>query len=308
MLQPEPIQQQYVQPVVYAQPSTYVNEMEPLKVKDKGPKGGKINDFNEPPNNMWPMNEEKYVFPLSDIPTDIFGRHLKDYKAVGKTVIFPPKWWLCYFCSYDLLDVEVTYSFYTEGVLEIKRNKIVECWGCCKNDLHTWRFVPRQNIDHIKVDHRDIKRCCGLTCGRCCECSVNNTLVDIVTRQEVANGVNEQNEQVLQCWGYPRAVAVKMDVEESQNFYLYCQNYTYNTNFHSARIYNMEFLKTIGEGKYSINPNDWVNYYVSTGLMTETKPVPQGRLGARLGLPGAASAGKAGDCCGTGGCGGCCGC
>jgi len=80
------------------------------------------------------------------------------------------------------------------------------------------------------------------------------------------------------CGGHSSVVALKIDMEEAEKLYLYCQNYTYNTNYQPSRIYNMEFLKTIGENKYAITPSDWVNYFLTTSAagFRQGAPVPYG--------------------------------
>jgi len=214
--------------------------------------------------------------------------------------------WMAGFCSYDTISLTVKYSFYTEGILERKRSKVNECWGCCVNDNYTWKFYPRHEIDHIQVDNLNVARCCGICNCSCLECASHNTIVDIVTRMEVATGVNDPGAStdggcaggVKGCFsGASHAVALKMENDEAEAFYLYCQNYTYNTNYQPTRIYNMEFLKTIGENKYAITPTDWVNYFLSSngpGFREGQRPAPQGTVNFSRALGGGALGGGGG--------------
>jgi len=257
----------------------------------------------------------KYVFSQEEPPTDVFGKHLKDFEATGKSCLTPPKLWLGGLCSYDSIEVTVKYSFYTEGVLERKRSKVDECWTCCVNDNNTWKFYPRHLIDHIQIDNLNTSRCCGFTCCACVECASHNTLIDIVTRTEISTGVSDATAGVFGCVGgltgccsgQTSTVALKIDMEEAEKLYLYCQNYTYNTNYQPSRIYNMEFLKTVGENKYAITPSDWVNYFLSTsaqGFRAAGSPVPFGGVNLNHAssavIGGAASGGNSGmmaTCC-----------
>jgi len=261
----------------------------------------------------------KYVYSQEEPPTDVFGKHLKDFEATGKSCVTAPKPWLGGICSYDTIEVTVKYSFYTEGVLERKRSKVDECWTCCVNDNNTWKFYPRHLIDHIQIDNLNTSRCCGFTCCSCFECASHNTLVDIVTRTEVATGVNDAAAGVMGCvggitgccGGHSSVVALKIDMEEAEKLYLYCQNYTYNTNYQPSRIYNMEFLKTIGENKYAITPSDWVNYFLSTsaqGFRAGGMPIPFGGVNLSRPAPTGVIGGASGGGGGGGGMGGCCPC
>jgi hypothetical protein len=245
-----------------------------------------------------------YVFALDGVRDDVYGKHLKDYEATGKVFQPVPKWWLANFCSCDTIEIKIKYSFYTEGILEQKKTKSNQCFTCCIDENYTWKFYPRHLIDHVQVDNDKKSRCFG-----CCDnsfCKHDHTLVDIVNRSEVASGVNDPMATLAGCsnmCGKSSQVALQMNADEAQQFYLFCQNYTYNTNFQASRIYNMEFLKTLGENKYAITPTDWVNYYISHtkgeyyGFTKDAKPVPMGRLNFNRpagGLGGGAAGGAGG--------------
>jgi hypothetical protein len=266
-------------------------------------------------------SHHKFVFPLEEIGDDIMGKHLKDFEATGKSFSCTEcKEYLCY-CSptCDVIDVSIKYSFFTEGILERKRQKVNECFGLCKYDDNTWRWYPRQEIERVSVDVNAHSRCCGM-----CACSIwagwcqkSHTLVDIVTRTEASTGVNDAT------WGRvffrEKRVSLKMTPDEAEAFFLYCHNYTYNTNYQAARIFNMEFLKNVTNSKYNISPTDWVNYYLSTTGEDKRPPIPHSTMrpgGGGIAAAAAAAPAKGGSggagldqcaqCCGSC-CGPCCG-
>jgi hypothetical protein len=185
---------------------------------------------------------------------------LKDYEAQGNSWLFLPKAWLGSLCSCDKVEIRIKYSFFTEGILEAKTTKSNECFGCMTNEVFSWQFYPRHLIDHVQVDTENSSKCFG-----CCSfCVKQHTLVDIVTRSEAANPETSITGNISSLLsGKTKKVSLRMSGDEAHQFFLYCQNYTYNTNFQASRIYNMEFLKTLGENKYAITPTDWVNYYLS---------------------------------------------
>jgi hypothetical protein len=242
-------------------------------------------DFKVAENEQ--LLRSKFVFPLDDPPTDVFGKHLKDFEATGHSFecceIDMP-------CLCSTVDVSVKYSFFTEGILERKRQEISECFGCSEKDLNTWRWYPRHEIDQIKVDTDAHSRCCGLChFGPCAGwCAKSHTIVDVVTRYEASTGVNDAQ------WGGSmkknKKVSLKLTPDEAEIFYVYCQNYTYNTNYHAARVYNMEFLKGVCSDKYQVTPTDWVNYYLSSNGEHNRPPVPQIH-GARYGDGGSGGGG-----------------
>jgi len=201
--------------------------------------------------------------------------------------------------------------FFTEGILERKRQEISECFGCCDKDNNTWRWYPRQEIDHVQVDNESHSKCCGYCHnGHCCTgwCAKSHTLVDIVTREEAASGVNET--AFGGFGGVKKRVSLKLTPDEAESFFVYCQNYTYNTNYHAGRIYNMEFLKAVTSEKYDITPSDWVNYYLSTSGEVNRPPVgyPTYRGSSGGGMMGGGGSGGGGGGGGGGSCGSCGGC
>jgi len=245
-------------------------------------------------------SRDKYVFNMDDVGSDIFGKHLKDFNATGRNFsydwmkCFTPggkcnwKWYLGYCPSCDILDYTVKFSFFTEGILERKRTELNECFGCCKYDTNSWRWYPRHEIDHVQVDSKSHNRCCGFChVGPCALwCENNHTYVDIITRDEIVAGTSDATKKV----------SLKFSPEEAEAFFVYCQNYTYNTNFHAARVYNMEFLKNVCSDKYNIGPSDWVNYYLSTNGEINRPPIPHNPIAAKTSALPAAGGGQKGPC------------
>jgi len=259
--------------------------------------------------------KSKFVFPLEDPPTDVFGKHLKDFEATGHSFelnVMDCKWYLACAPSCDVIDVTVKYSFFTEGILERKRQEVSECFGCCEKDSNTWRWYPRHEVDHVQVDTEAHSRCCGYCHnGHCCTgwCARSHTVVDIVTRTEASTGANDSQ------WGGKmknKRVSLKLTPDEAEIFYVYCQNYTYNTNYHAARVYNMEFLKNVTSSKYQISPTDWVNYYLSSSGEKGRPPIPHmmgnkgGGGGGIMSGGGGGGDGGGGPCDSCGPCGGIC--
>jgi len=214
--------------------------------------------FQHPVQGFEPVGQ--YVFGLEDVPDNIYGKHLKDYEAQGNAWMFLPKPWMPCMCTCDRVEIRIKYSFFTEGILESKTHKTNECFNCFTNESYSWVFYPRHLIDHVQVDTENSTKCFGI----CSFCVKKHTLVDIVTRDEAANPETSFSGNIsVLLSGKTKKVSLKMNGDEAHQFFLFCQNYTYNTNFQASRIYNMEFLKTLGESKYAITPTDWVNYYLS---------------------------------------------
>jgi hypothetical protein len=65
---------------------------------------------------------------------------------------------------------------------------------------------------------------------------------------------------------------------ESEKFYYYCQNYITNQDFDAARLYRIEFLKTLADESYKITPDAWLEFQRFAHRL-EDKPLSQATIG-----------------------------
>jgi len=214
-------------------------------------------------------SRRKYVYFPSDVDEQAYGKRLKEFVLNGDIN----------YCSLEGFvqnKVELSYTFYTEGVVESRRMLRDDCFGCNVKDDYSWKFYPRWEIKEIKVENKSKQAiwCCG---------NSHRVFVDVVTAAAGVAGIfGVVNNCYSSCAGQCqyKYIAAELTPEETAMFQFYCNQYLYNTMFDPERVYTLEFLKKLQSDKNSIAAADWNNFMISNQTFEQFKgnPVPQGKV------------------------------